>query len=32
VYSLVEDAKVRTARAAGRGNDHDAAVAEPAVS
>ena len=32
VYSLVEDAKVRTARAAGRSEDQDVPAAEPAAS
>jgi HAE1 family hydrophobic/amphiphilic exporter-1 len=32
VYSLVEDAKVRTSRTFGRGADHEAVSTEPAVS
>jgi HAE1 family hydrophobic/amphiphilic exporter-1 len=32
VYSLVEDAKVRTSRAFGRGGEHETAAAEPAAS
>jgi HAE1 family hydrophobic/amphiphilic exporter-1 len=32
VYSLVEDAKVRTSRAFGRGGEHETPAAEPAAS
>ena len=32
VYSLVEDAKVRTSRVAGLAAEHDTAMAEPAAS
>jgi HAE1 family hydrophobic/amphiphilic exporter-1 len=32
VYSLVEDAKVRTSRAFGRGDEHETPAAEPAAS